>query len=103
MSTARKPLPGSLEALATRWLAAKQLARRSPASDAARRADLAVIAVILADNRGASRGSQSSQLRPSAFPAGSRRPRTPALADALAAYGDDHACADTVPRAIPEC
>ena len=39
MSNARKPAPGTLEALATRWLASKQLARRSPASDAARRAD----------------------------------------------------------------
>ena len=35
--------------LAARWLAAKQLARRSPASDDARRADLAVIAAIMAD------------------------------------------------------
>ncbi len=48
MSTGRKPVPGTLEALATRWLASKQLARRSAASDAARRGDLAGIAVIMA-------------------------------------------------------
>ena len=57
---ARKPTPGSLEALADRWLAAKQLARRSPASDDARRADLAVIAAILADNANRPDFSKSS-------------------------------------------
>ena len=91
MSTVRKPLPGSLEALATRWLAAKQLARRSPASDAARRADLALIAAILADTADhpeepelATFARQLSRLGPADL-----GPRD--LADALAAYGDDHA------------
>jgi hypothetical protein len=91
MSKPRKPAPNSLEALATRWLAAKQLARRSAASDAARRADLAVIAAIVADTADrpedpelASFERQLSRLGPADI-----GPR--ALADDLGAYGDDHA------------
>ncbi len=91
MSTTRRPASGSLEAAATRWLAAKQLARRCPASDAARRADLAVIAAIVADTADlaedpelASFSRQLSRLRPADL--GARD-----LADALAAYGHDHA------------
>ena len=91
MSAVRKPPPGSLEALAARWLAAKQLARRSPASDAARRADLAVIAAIIADTANHPEDSelpnfarQLSRLGPADL-----EPRD--LADALAVYGDDHA------------
>ena len=102
MSAARRPPPGSLEALADRWLAAKQLARRSPASDAARRADLAVIAAILADTANRPEdpelpnfAGQLSRLGPDDL-----GPRD--LGDALAAYGEDHAAFLRKPIAPPQ-
>lgn len=48
--TSEDKAEGSLHALASRWLATKQVARPSSLSDAARRADLAVIARLVADH-----------------------------------------------------
>ena len=80
MSKAREPAPGTLEALAS-----KQLARRSPASDAACQANLAAIAAIMADTADRPEDSelpsferQLCRLRPADL--GAR-----ALTDALAA------------------
>ena len=91
MSTTNEGHVVSLEGLATRWLASKKLARPSLASDAARRADLAVVAAMLADEADRAEDSdlasferQLSRLEPADFTAH-------ALQDAFANLGADHA------------
>jgi site-specific recombinase XerD len=91
MSKGRSLDPASLEGLATRWLAAKKLARPSASSDAARRADLAVIAGLIAD---ASDRDEDSELPSFARQLSRIEPpdlTTHILQDAFASFGVDHA------------
>ena len=91
MSKGRSLDPASLERLATRWLAAKKLARPSASSDAARRADLAVIASLIADASDRNEdlelpsfARQLSRIEPADLTAH-------VLQDAFASFGVDHA------------
>ncbi len=91
MSDHRRPDEPTLEALATRWLALKKLARPSTASDEARRSDLVVIARHLADT---DHPEPADDDRPALSRQLSRLEladlTSAALADALAAYAADH-------------
>ncbi|HEX2273667.1 MAG TPA: tyrosine-type recombinase/integrase [Acidimicrobiales bacterium] len=96
----RSPDGAALSAVASEWLRTKQLARRSPASDAARRGDLTVIAAQLADYLGRPDGDEAlgpMERQLARLGLGDLEPR--ALREAFADYAAGHA-ASSVRRVL---
>jgi site-specific recombinase XerD len=90
----------SLQRVAAEWLRTKQLARRSPASDAARRADLTVIAGHLADHLGRPDGDDGlGPMERQLARLGLHHLEPRALREAFAEYAADHA-ASSVRRVL---